>query len=279
MAEVDAGAVAPAVNTPVAAEQATSLPGSTADQETGSTTPTQAQPEPTEPEKLLPQSEVNKLLAREKAQAEKRAERRAMDRFRAEHAERELERLRAERNPAPTAAPSNTGEPQPGDFATPAEYVKALVRYEREQVTASSEREMRVRSQRQQAAEEAVQMREALMDGAHEFEDFEDVVFAPNVPITPPMAHAIVEVEGIKPAKVAHYLATHVEEAQAIAGMKPTRQVAAIDALAKRLAAPPRPTQTPAPIVPSTGSASVQKGYEGMNTAEHVNAYLRRKRR
>lgn len=259
MAEVDAGAPAPVVNAPAAAEVAASGAESTADQQPDQ--PEGAQPD-AKPPRTFTQQELDDIVRKEKAKEARRAERIAVERARRELAEQELARIRdgggesRERRPE---AREPQGEPQPGDFETPAAYVKALVRWEREQQSAASESDHRERSDRQQAAARAAEMREALMDGADEYEDFEDLVFSPTVPITPAMAHAIVEVEGIKPAKVAHYLATHPQEAKQIAALKSTRQAVAIDALAKKLSAAPSPTRVPAPIVPNGTNGHVQK--------------------
>src|SRR5690242_3162537 len=72
MSEAQAGASTP-VETPVAANTATPAPEPTAGQEAVQT------PEPTQ-EKMLTQSEVNKLVAAEKAKAARRAERIASER-------------------------------------------------------------------------------------------------------------------------------------------------------------------------------------------------------
>lgn len=257
MAEVEVGAVAPVVNAPVAAEVATPAPEVTATPETQV-----EKPEASEPEKTLTQSEVNKLVAKEKAQAAKRAEKLAMERFRAEAAERELAQLRAERD----KPPQPQGKPQWKEFEaagkTPEEFVEAVSDWKVREALAAQAQESQTQRQQRESFERLSQMREAILSGSDEFEDFESVVFADDVPITPPMAHAIAEIEGIAPAKVAYYLGTHPEEALRISKLKSTRQAVEIDALAKKLAAPPKPTSAPAPIVPNVGSkSSIPTGY------------------
>lgn len=254
MAEVDAGAVAPVVPVTPAVQPAPT-PDPTAGQE--AVTPQGVEPEATPvPEKMLPQSEVNKLLAKEKAQAARRAEKSAMERFRAESAERELERLRAERATPEIAQ----GEPQPEQFKTPQEFVRALIKWERQQEAVATERDndkqREVHSVKQEREYVDAKFADAVEKG---FPDLQERLTAPDLPLSRPMADFVFEAE--HGFAVGDYLADHKDEAKKIAQMHPVQQVLALNGIAAKLKTPPKPSAAPPPIVPNSGSGTPAKGY------------------
>lgn len=264
MADVLAGASAPVVNAPVTAEVVTPAPDTTAvpvDE-----TPVEAKPEAPEPEKTLTQSEVNKLVAKEKAQAAKRAERLAMERFRAEHAERELERLRAERDKP--AQPQ--GKPQPSDFKSPEEYVEALTDWRLEQKLSEREKESvenrRLREDREAAQRQYEYVTERFELAEDKFPGLKDKLMADDLPMTPRMTEFVLEDDN--GFAVGDYLADHVDEAKKIARLGPYKQLQALNEIAKRLAAPPKPTNAPPPIVPSGTKTAVDKDPSKMTDKE-----------
>ena len=67
----------------------------------------------------------------------------------------------------------------------------------------------------------------------------------------------------------------HVAEAQRIAKLSPTRQIVELNAIRSKLTAPPTPTKVPAPIVPNSSTASVEKRLEDADYDDFVK--IRRK--
>ena len=254
MAEVTPEQVTPevTVETPVAAE-ATPEPVSTAEPVE---TPVEAPPS----EKMLPQSEVNKLIAREKAQAERRAAKVA----RAE-AERDFYRKQLEQQ----HQPKPQGEPNPEDFQDPKQYVAAVVKHqlaqELEAQRQSQQQETQKQSQDRYMSDRAEKVRERLAAVADEYPDIEEVVSG-NVPFTYPMIDCIADSD--IGGKIAHYLGTNVKEAARIANLPPVGQVRELLSLESRLKAPPATTKMPAPIVPNPGKTTVQKDPKDMSDKE-----------
>lgn len=271
MSEVVTGVDAPAVM-PVAAPEATPAPETTADQVALDT------PAPTpEPEKMLPQSEVNKIVAKEKAKESKRMERVLRESIRAE-VERDHLRKQLEERDKP-AQPQ--GKPQSKDFASPEEYVEALTDWRLEHKL--SERSKQSEAQRTEHEErEAARQQYEYIQGRFEeaeekFPGLYDRLRADELPMTPRMTEFVIEDE--HGFTVGDYLANHVDEAKKIARLSPYKQLVELRNIASKLTAPPKPTKTPAPIVPNSGSAQIPKGYEGLSTSEHVDKWLKRKQR
>lgn len=247
MPEAQAGVSTP-VETPVAATTATPTPETTAGQESQVQTP-----EPPKQEKLLTQEEVNKLVAREKARAQRHAERIATERAEALYYKRLHEQSQQPQQ-------QRKGEPQPTDFKTYEEYVNAVIEHRLEQRLAAREQEGQTQRQQREAQQQAAQMRERILDGADEFEDFEEVALADHVPISTAMAAAISESD--IPAKLAYYLGSHLEEARKIFGLPPTKQVREIAKIESKLTATPKPQTVPEPIKPNSGNAPGEKPIE-----------------
>lgn len=266
MAEVTPEVVTP-VETPVAAPEATQQPESTADQVES---PEGQEPAAVEPEKTLTQSEVNKLIAREKAKEAKRVERT----FRAE-AERDLLQKQLEARDRPAVAQPK-GKPRPEDFAGRPyeEYVDAVADWRAEQKV-SELREQDETKQRQQ--QEFMRMHEAsqrLHKGAEKYPDFKEVVEG-GAYISPDMGDAITRVSN--PADVAYFLCQNHDEAQRIFSLpSPIDRIWAIRDVATKLAAPPAPTRTPAPIVPASPRPSTEKKLEDAESQEEFNAIRKR---
>jgi hypothetical protein len=159
----------------------------------------------------------------------------------------------------PQQQPTPQGEPQPKDFKDWESYQAALIDYRVEQRFTAREQESQTQRQQREAQQHAQSVKAKLAQGAEEFSDFEEVAYNQDVPITQPMAHAIAESE--IPAKVAYYLGSHLDEATRISNLPPTQQVREIAKLEAKLIAPPKPTQTPPPIVPNKANATAETGY------------------
>jgi len=264
MADVDVGAVAPVTNAPVAAEVATPDQVSTAEPVEK---PEGAEPSAPEPEKMLTQSEVNKLIQKRERIAESRASKVA----RAE-AERDFYRQQLEERTRTAAPPERAsgGEPQVEDFKDPKEFVRAFIRWERQQ-----EREKEEKGSR--SLDSCSLAREKIFTpGRAKFADFAEVVSADDVAITDVMMHSAARLKtGVD---VLYHLGQHPEESQRIAQLPDIEQAWEIKALESKLAQPPAVTKTPPPIKPLDGNAGAKRDWEDLSTAEHVEKWLKRKR-
>lgn len=245
MAEVDAGQVTP-VETPVAAPEATPAPQTTAVE--GAET----KPEPPS-EKLLPQSEVNKIVARIRAQEGRKAREIARAEARAEFAERQLQERQQPQQPA--------GKPKPEDYGNDwNRYNEDVIRWTvQENLKAEREKGAQETAKQQQARqmqERAAYVQQNLIaKGEAKYDDWQEVVMG-DIPIT----EAMVEAASRLPngAEVLYQLAQNPAEVIRIANLSPVEQVWELKALDSQVSAPSR-TKTPPPIVPNNANAPVKK--------------------
>jgi hypothetical protein len=177
--------------------------------------------------------------------------------------------------PAPKAA---VEPPSVDQFSSPEAYADALA---------------------EQKAEELIRRREAerhrsdILEAYHEkeeevrakYDDFEQVAYNPNLPITPVMAESI-QASDIGP-EVAYFLGTNPKEAERISRLQPFLQAKEIGKIEARLAANPpvkKTTSAPAPISPVTAKSSGQPAYDTtdprsiktMSTSEWIEAERQR---
>lgn len=246
MAEVAQGAVAPAV-TDVPAPEGATVVADPAPPPEGETPPVTTEP-------TFKQKDMDRVVAKERRRFEKEMEVRISERVRLEVAERELR--------AKTESTQPKGEPQPGDFTDAKEYVKALVRHEREQERATEKQQSETQREQQGQAEQGRRMVEAVMKSAEALgvDDFEQVAFNPDLPVTPAMAVAIEESEVA--AKVLYHLGQNPAEAARIAKLRTTHQVREIAKLEAKLTAAPATTKAPPPITPTSSTATVEQRLE-----------------
>lgn len=117
----------------------------------------------------------------------------------------------------------------------------------------------------------------AKLDKAREkYPDYDDVAQADDVPISVPMAHAILNDEN--GTDIAYYLGQHKDEAARIAKLNPMQQALAIGRLAAVIVEKPKPVSRAAtPITPlgSTNSAVV-KGDEELSMDEYARKHTPR---
>lgn len=267
MAEVDAGAVAPVVPVAPASTDAPA-PESTAEQ----VVETPEQPE-TPDEPRLTQSEVNKIVAKRVAQAERNAAKVARAEARAEYAERQLLERTQVQQPQPQA-----GEPKQSDFTDYEEYLLARAewRFDQKQAkrTQDTDAQRQERESHDAMSARAEKARSALSKAAAKYDDFEEVITG-NYPCTEAMTAYIAEA-ATDGGELAYHLGTHVDEAKRIANLPPAKQIVELHILESKLNAAPAPTKVPAPIVPNAGRASVEKRLEDAQTQEEFNAIRRR---
>ena len=191
-------------------------------------------------EKLLTQKEVDEAIQRRLSRESRKLERQ----IRAEFENKMLrEQLSAQTKPETPTQPS--GEPKPEQFKDYESYIDALTDYKVEKKLAGvQERSAQQRqAEAQQQAEQRI--RDNLSKAAEKYEDFEEVVTNPSLPITAAMRDSIGESD--IGGELAYYLGTHANEAAEIAKLSPVQQVKAIDRLEQKLKAPAKVSEAPAP--------------------------------
>lgn len=196
---------------------------------------------------------------------------------RLEREQRKWERQRAQQ---PVAQPPKQIPPA-DQFESPEAYAEALAFQKAEQLLA--QREM----QKQQAE---------LLDAHHDreeqarerYDDYEQVVMNPRLPITNVMADTI-RASDVGP-DVAYYLGTNIKETERIARLPPILQAKEIGKIEAKLAGNPpakRTTSAPAPITPVTARTSGNPAYDTtdprsvktMSTSEWIEAERARQMR
>ena len=146
----------------------------------------------------------------------------------------------------PAEAPKPSGEPALEQFETHAEWVKAVVKWDREE------------ADRQASNKKALDAWEQKKEVARaKFEDFDDALDSADAP-NPGVASILMEspVGG----ELAYHLASHPDEYRRINQLAPPAAALAVARLEAQLSAPkPTPkktTQAPPPITPVTPSAA-----------------------
>lgn len=151
--------------------------------------------------------------------------------------------------PAPTDAPQaqaaeqDNGEPRIEDFEFDVtKFNRAHYQWLRDQDRRQEQASQRLTTLRD---------RESAFEAEHP--DYRERVYSPTVPITQGMAEAMLGTDNA-PA-VAYHLATHLDEAAAIAALSPIQQAIAIGRIDARLSAPPAPAAPSAPLPKKTTNA------------------------
>jgi hypothetical protein len=191
--------------------------------------------------------------------------------------QRKWEREQATRQ-TPKPAPVAAEPPSADQFQSPEAYAEALAERKAEELLRQREFE---------------RQRSELLDAYHEkeeevrakYDDFEQVAYNPNLPITPVMAETI-QASDIGP-EVAYYLGTNPKEADRIARLQPFLQAKEIGKIEAKLAANPpvkKSTSAPAPISPVTAKSANAPAYDTtdprsiktMSTSEWIEAERQR---
>jgi hypothetical protein len=256
-------APAPAVEekpAPVAEEQKT---------ETAADVTADPEQETTEQQEAKKQSKFQRRLDRQKTariQAETRAE----------IAERRVAELEAQSKPQP-----KEGEPKREDFPDDYEaYLRAVARYDAKQETAATlKAEREARQGKEKQGTEAARNEKLAKDWTEREKTFQAATKDYEETVTPfvddelqsfsqQARMAIVESE-VGPNLLFH-LATHLEEAERIAGLSPVRQIAELGKLEDKISAPPKKTTSaPAPISPVNGGKTASKDISKMSQEEY----------
>lgn len=180
---------------------------------------------------------------------------------------------------ASQAAPKAAVEPPSADqFQSPEAYAEALAEQKAEELIRRREAER----QRSEILESYHEKEEEIRA---KYEDFEQVAYNPNLPITPIMAESI-QASDAGP-EVAYFLGTNPKEAERISRLSPVLQAKEIGKIEAKLAANPpvkKTTSAPAPISPVTAKSSGQPAYDTtdprsiktMSTSEWIEAERQR---
>jgi len=189
--------------------------------------------------------------------------------------QRKWEREQAQRA---VQAPQPSAPPVPEGFASTEEYIDAVAEY---------------KAAEKLAAREAQKQQSAILESYHDreeeartkYDDFEQVAYNPNLPITDVMAQTI-QASDIGP-DVAYHLGANPKEAERISRLSPFLQAKEIGKLEAKLAAEPPTKKTssaPTPISPvtarSTGSPSYDttdpRSIKSMSTSDWIEAERQR---
>lgn len=183
--------------------------------------------------------------------------------------QRKWERERAVQAPQAPQAPVT-----PEQFASNEEYVEALADQRAEQKLAE-------REQRKQQTEILNAYHDKEEEVRAKYDDFEQVAYNPNLPITTVMAQTI-QASDIGP-EVAYHLGANPREAERISRLSPILQAKEIGKIEAQLAANPpvkKTSNAPSPISPvsarTTGSPSYDttdpRSIKSMSTSEWIEA-------
>lgn len=245
--------VTPTVDT-VPAPVVTTPPAAIVEQKSDAT------PATPDEQKTLTQEEVNKLVAKR------------LDRER-----RKWERERAQ--PPVTTTPVTP--PKVEDFSDAPAYAEALAETKATEIANKREAERHAATVRAAYDEREETARD-------KYDDFEQVAYNPNVPVTQVMAEAVMRSK-VGP-EVLYHLGSNPKEAHRIAQLPLTEQAMEIGELSAKLAAAP-PVKTvstaPAPISPVTPAAVAAKTYDTtdpraakeMSTSDWIEAERARQRK
>ena len=200
------------------------------------------EPKSEPPEKTFTQKELDDIVQRRLAKESRKIERLS-------RAEAERDYLRQQLTPPQAPIPS--GEPKIENFKDYESYIEALTDYKVDgKLKAMQEQSSNAARQNAQQQSES-RIRDNLNKVSDKYDDFEDVVTNPKLPITPAMRDALGESDN--GGELAYYLGTHISEAAEIAQMTPIQQVKAIDRLEAKLKESPKVSNAPKPLDPIGG--------------------------
>lgn len=187
------------------------------------------------------------------------------------HLEREFAERAAEQQARQPVAPP----PAPDDFENAHAYAEALAEQKAQEMLA-----------RREAAKQQAALLDSYKDREEEardrYDDFEQVAYNPNLPVTDYMAQAI-QASDIGP-EVIYHLGSNPKEAQRIANLPPILQAKEIGRLEAKLVADPptkRTSTAPAPLAPVTATRSSSgprydttdpRATKSMSTSEWIEA-------
>jgi len=148
--------------------------------------------------------------------------------------------------------------PKRDDFESYEDYIRADAQFTARQEakkTLEAEREAQNRQKEEESERSLYAQYEARKEAARDkYEDFDDVVYSTDAPVTPVMARALIESD--LGADVMYYLGNHPEEAERISKLTQVRQLTEIGKLELKINEPIKPSAAPEPIKPVKPNAA-----------------------
>ncbi len=226
-------------------------------------TPEETTPQTPE-EKKYSQSELDTQIKEAKAKASAKAaaiaERRALKAY----AEK-LEAMSVKAEPKADTQ-SDSGEPQMVNFHNVNDYVKAMVRWDRQQEQAQVQQ-----TQQQKQQVETQSKVQSIFEKAESISTFDRDVFE-SLPVSEAAAWTIMESD--RPELIMAHLCQNPQEAERIANLSPARQAAEIGKLEAKLTTVTKETKSvsvskaPEPITPIGNKGASQKEPSEMSDSE-----------
>lgn len=179
--------------------------------------------------------------------------------------------------------PESGDEPDPAQFDNYSEYLDALAKFNDNEGKQDKPKDPPKSEQQEgtdpEFTEALEEVQASFADSASKYADFNEVVTAPDVPITPEMVKALAETDD--PAALAYYLGKNKEEAARIAGLKPLAIAREFGLIEAKLAKQPRKsvTQAPDPITPVSGSDGSEPDLKDLSFSEYEAAMNKRTQR
>ena len=217
--------------------------------------------------KTFTQEELDKVVSKRLSKAERAWERKH---------QQLLETALTSRQPAAQEQPQNTGlaEPDPHSFTDYSDYMRAMARYEAatliQNTVHQAEQQRTVRSQQERQAILATNMQRQAEAASDKYDDFDEVVRAPDLAINDVMAEVIAESD--VGGELAYYLGKNKEEAAKISALSPLQAAKALarleDKIEQTLKAAKETSKAPAPIDPVKARATADKDPSQMTDSE-----------
>lgn len=179
--------------------------------------------------------------------------------------------------------PESGDEPDPAQFDNYSEYLDALAKFNDNEGKQDKPKDPPKSEQQEgtdpEFTEALEEVQASFADSASKYADFNEVVTAPDVPITPEMVKALAETDD--PAALAYYLGKNKEEAARIAGLKPLAIAREFGRIEAKLTKQPRKsaTQAPDPITPVSGSDGSEPDLKDLSFSEYEAAMNKRTQR
>jgi hypothetical protein len=178
----------------------------------------------------------------------------------------EKERLISERQPqTPTKPPQDTsGEPDPNNFETYAEYNRALVRHEAKVIREEEKRQEAEQRIQSELVEAGKKFEKNLESAKSKYDDFDDV-FDPDLQVNGAMQAVMLDSD--VGADIAYYLCKNPDEAAEIASMNPSQASRRMGLIEARFlnsedtpGQPKKVSKAPTPVNGLKGSTSKTNG-------------------
>ena len=199
---------------------------------------------------------------------------------------REVEEPPPGPEPGTPEVPAAKPPPKEDDFDDYNEYIDALTDYKVDQKMAEYDRQTQLRAANETHAAKRATLVEKLAQGSEKYDDFDEVINDPIVPIHEGMVDILAETE--YPAEIAYYLGKNLATATKISRMPPLAAARAIGSIEAKIAADeektssgpsaaPKPpvkkatTSAPEPITPvkPRGAEVVSKDPSKMTNEEY----------